>query len=225
MSPFTCIAIDGGAATGKSSTAHLLAERLNYLCVNTGMHYRGLAWSLMQAHIAPEPSLELENFLKNRVLSTSLCGITALMSLDGILLDANLLNTQEVNDQVGRYAALPAVRTRLLKYQRGLVHFAQQASFSGIVMEGRDIGSVILPDAQFCFFLMANAQIRQQRRHEEGRQDDIQKRDRLDSQRTESPLKCGTRSVLIDTSELTLEQVVSHIYEQVQSHKPVFPSR
>ena len=114
---------------------------------------------------------------------------------------------QRVNDHVSHYAAIPEVRLALLDYQRGLADVARQHHFRGLVMEGRDIGSVIFPDADFRFFLHADPGERVRRRENEGRKDSIAERDRLDSSRKASPLTCPAGAIDIDTTHLTLAQV------------------
>ncbi|MEI7800871.1 MAG: (d)CMP kinase, partial [Opitutaceae bacterium] len=115
---------------------------------------------------------------------------------------------QTVNDHVSHYAAIPAVRQKLLSYQRGQVAVAQQHGFRGLVMEGRDIGSVIFPAADYRFFLHADPIERAKRRAREGQLDSIAERDRLDSSRKASPLVSPTGAIDIDSTFLTLEQVV-----------------
>jgi cytidylate kinase len=121
----------------------------------------------------------------------------------------NEIRGQDVNAHVSHYAAIPEVRHALLGYQRGLVDVAKEHHFRGLVMEGRDIGSVIFPDAKFRFFLHADPAERAKRRAKEGGQDSIAERDRIDSSRKASPLTCPVGAIDIDSTHLTLDQVVA----------------
>jgi cytidylate kinase len=116
-----------------------------------------------------------------------------------------------VNDRVSHYAALPVVRAALLAYQRCQVEVAKAHGFRGLVMEGRDIGSVIFPQADFRFFLHADPIERAKRRAAEGRQDSVAERDRLDSSRKNSPLVVPPGAIDIDSTHLALEQVVDKL--------------
>src|SRR5690606_18041982 len=112
---------------------------------------------------------------------------------------------------VSHFAALPAIRQALLAYQRGQADVARSHGFTGLVMEGRDIGSVIFPDADFRFFLHADPEERARRRAREGQQDSIAERDRLDSSRKTAPLACPPGAIDIDSTHLTLPEVVERL--------------
>jgi cytidylate kinase len=116
-----------------------------------------------------------------------------------------------VNENVSHFSAIPEVRAALLDYQRGQADVAQRHGFRGLVMEGRDIGSVIFPQAEFRFFLHADPEERARRRASEGGQDSIRERDRIDSSRKTAPLACPPGAVSIDSTHLTLPQVVAAI--------------
>src|SRR5258708_26424298 len=121
---------------------------------------------------------------------------------------ASDIRGQNVNDHVSHYAAIPEVRHTLLGYQRGQVDVAKQHGFRGLVMEGRDIGSVIFPQADFRFFLHADPAERAKRRAKEGQQDSIAERDRLDSPRKASPPTSSAGALDNHSTHLTLDQVV-----------------
>jgi cytidylate kinase len=121
------------------------------------------------------------------------------------------IRSPEVNAQVSAFAALPPVRAFLLEYQRGQAATAREAGFAGLIMEGRDIGSVIFPRADFRFFLQADPEARIARRAAQGQADSIRKRDQLDSQRKASPLVCPEGARLIDSTHLTLDEVVERM--------------
>jgi cytidylate kinase len=205
--PFIIIAIDGGAASGKSSSAKILADRFNLLHVDTGSFYRHITYELLRRGVAHTDLPALKAALPDLKFSTRLNGRSARM-LIGQQPAGDEIRGQNVNDHVSHYAAIPEVRHVLLGYQRGLVDVAKAHDFRGLVMEGRDIGSVIFPAAEFRFFLHADPTERAKRRAKEGGQDSIAERDRLDSSRKASPLTCPAGAIDIDTTHLTLDQVV-----------------
>lgn len=207
---FTIVAIDGGAASGKSSTSRLLAERFNLLHVDTGSFYRHLTSELLSRQVSAADHAALARELGRLTLSTRLNGRSAQMLVDGHPAGDEIRH-QRVNENVSHYAAVPEVRQALLAYQRGQVDVAKQHGFRGLIMEGRDIGSVIFPNADFRFFLHADPVERAKRRAAEGRQDSIAERDRLDSSRKTSPLACPPGATDIDSTHLTLEQVVAKL--------------
>ena len=209
-SPLIIIAIDGGAASGKSSTSRLLADRFNLLHVDTGSFYRHLTSELLQRAVAHTEVAAVQTTVSRLQLSTRLNGRSAQMLVDGHAA-GDEIRGQNVNEHVSHYAAIPAVRAALLAYQRGQVDVAKQHGFRGLVMEGRDIGSVIFPQADFRFFLHADPIERAKRRAAEGRQDSVAERDRLDSSRKAAPLVVPAGAIDIDSTFLTLEQVVEKL--------------
>ena len=204
---FTIIAIDGGAASGKSSTSRILADRFNLLHVDTGSFYRHLTAELLARKVAHADLPGLRTTLAALKLTTRLNGRSAQMLVDGHPA-GDEIRDQTVNDNVSHYAAIPEVRQALLGYQRGQVDVAREHGFRGLVMEGRDIGSVIFPNANCRFFLHADPVERAKRREKEGRKDSIAERDRLDSSRKTSPLTCPAGAIDIDSTFLSLDQVV-----------------
>ena len=208
--PFIIVAIDGGAASGKSSTSRLLADRFNLLHVDTGSFYRHLTFELLRQGVPHTDQPAIQTTLAGLQLTTRLNGRSAQMLIGGQPA-GDEIRSQNVNEHVSYYAAIPAVRAALLTYQRGQVDVAQQHGLRGLVMEGRDIGSVIFPQADFRFFLHADPVERAKRRAAEGRQDSIAERDRLDSSRKSSPLVVPSGAIDIDSTFLTLEQVVEKL--------------
>lgn len=206
--PFITIAVDGGAASGKSSTSRALSTRFNLMHVDTGAHYRTVALALTQAGITPENPLAVASHLQTAPLSTVLSGNTARLAINGTAPDDTALRTPEINAVVAPFAALPEVRRFLFDYQRDQVGVARAGGFSGLIMEGRDIGSVILPNADLRLFLEADPVARAARRAAEGRVDSIARRDQLDSSRATAPLSCPPGATRIDSTHLSLEQVV-----------------
>ncbi len=219
-SPFIIVAIDGGAASGKSSTARLLAGRFNLLHVDTGSFYRHITSELLRRGVPHSDLPALTAALATLTFTTRLEGRSACMLIDGQLA-GDEIRDQRVNEHVSHYAAVPAVRATLLGYQRGQVAVAKQHDFRGLVMEGRDIGSVIFPDAAFRFFLHADPIERAKRRAAEGRQDSIAERDRLDSSRKTSPLTCPPGAIDIDSTHQSLDKVFALMAARLD---PALPS-
>jgi len=209
-SPFFIVAIDGGAASGKSSSSRTLSERFNLLHVDTGSFYRAITAEMLRRGVTASDLAAVQAALIEMRLGTRIAGRSAQMEIGGRVAGEEI-RSREVNDHVSHFAAIPAVRTALLAYQRGQAEVARAHGFRGLVMEGRDIGSVIFPDAAFRFFLHANPAERARRRASEGQQDSIAERDRLDSSRKTAPLACPPGAVLIDTTHRTLAEVVEQM--------------
>jgi cytidylate kinase len=205
--PFIIVAIDGGAASGKSSSSRTLSERFNLLHVDTGSFYRALTAEMMRRGVNASDVPAVTSALASVKLGTRIEGRSARMEIGGRVA-GDEIRSREVNDQVSHFAAMPEVRTALLAYQRSLADVARERGYRGLVMEGRDIGSVIFPDADFRFFLHAHPEERARRRASEGQQDSITERDRIDSSRKTAPLACPPGAISIDTTHLTLAEVV-----------------
>jgi len=208
--PFIIVAIDGGAASGKSSSARTLSERFHLLHVDTGSYYRALTAEMLRRGVPANDPAAVQAALADVTLGTRVEGRSARMEIGGRVA-GDEIRSREVNDHVSHFAAIPALRNALLSYQRGQAEVARQHGFRGLVMEGRDIGSVIFPDATFRFFLHADQNERARRRASEGQQDSIAERDRLDSSRKTSPLACPPGATSIDTTHQTLVEVVEHM--------------
>ena len=210
---FVRVALDGGAASGKSSTSRGVAARLGLMHVDTGSHYRSLTRALLDEGANPADPASIERPLGALRLGTSLVGLSARLTLAERLPADAELRTPAVNAAVSVFAALPAVRARLLGYQRGLVTVARDAGFAGIIMEGRDIGSVVLPDAEVRLFLEADADARSLRRAAEGQADPVGERDRLDSTRKTAPLVCAPGVTRVDNTHRSLAEVIDLVSE------------
>src|SRR5688572_22969953 len=207
-SPFIIVAIDGGAASGKSSSARALSERFHLLHVDTGSYYRALTAEMLRRGINVSDLAAVKNALAGLQLGTQVNGRSAQMEIDGRPVTETDIRSATVNTAVSHFAAIPELRTALLTYQRGQIDVARTHGFRGLVMEGRDIGSVIFPNADFRFFLHADPAERARRRAAEGRQDSIAERDRLDASRKTAPLVVPAGAIDIDSTFLNLEQVV-----------------
>ena len=214
-SEFIIVAIDGGAAAGKSSTARALSERFALMHADTGSYYRFLTHELLERGMAADNPESVTRALENLPLATRVEGRNARMEIAGRTPGPEL-RSEAVNANVSKFAALPAVRTFLLDYQRGQAEVARSHGFAGLVMEGRDIGSVIFPDATFRFFLRADPEERARRREREGQQDPIHERDRIDSSRATAPLTFREGAIEIDSTFLTLEQVVARMSSVIE---------
>ena len=205
------IAIDGPAGSGKSTVAQALATRLNLHYLDTGAMYRAVAFAVIQQQInihdvekviQTAKSLDLQLTQESCVVN----GIEATEEIRG----------QEVTLLVSQAAAVPEVRAEMVKRQRT---WAEERN--GGVMEGRDIGSVF-PDASLKIYLTASEEVRAQRRAAEIEEGDvasiaadIERRDTVDTQRSASPLMEAEDAIVVDTSEMTLEQIVDHVIELI----------
>ncbi|GBD06237.1 Cytidylate kinase [bacterium HR21] len=213
------IAIDGPAGAGKSTTARRVAERLGYLYIDTGAMYRAVTLAALRAGIPMEegalaqllPQLRLELHLSPEGQRTLLNGEDV----------TEQLRDPEVTRWVSLVSSFPAVRRFLVEQQRRL------GSQGGVVMDGRDIGTVVFPNADVKVFLTASLPVRAQRRYHELRQlgiavteeevaAELARRDRLDSHRSESPLSCAPDAVVIDTTGLTIEEQTERVLELVR---------
>ena len=207
-STFVIVAIDGGAASGKSTSSKVLADRFNLLHVDTGSFYRGVTAEFLRRGVAASDLTAVRAATEQLGFGTRLHGRSAAMEIGGRVVPDAEIRSKIVNDNVSHFAAIPEVRTALFGYQRGLADFAREKNFRGVVMEGRDIGSVIFPNADLRFFLHADPVERARRREKEGGDDSIVERDRIDSTRKTAPLACPVGAQSIDTTHLTPAQVV-----------------
>ncbi|MDR1435257.1 MAG: ribonuclease P protein component [Puniceicoccales bacterium] len=208
---FLSFAIDGTAASGKSSTALALAEKYRLLNVNTGNHYRTLAFFLLQKGISSSNGGQVVDALQKFSLHTQIDGISAHLTVNGIIPRHGDLHSEIVNKNVAVFAQIPQIRQKLRDYQRNLVHLAKKFSFAGIVMEGRDIASHVLPDADVKIFLTADQEVRENRRRNEGERDAIAQRDSFDHYHE------NKIAFVIDTTRHPLEQVISLVEENIPS--------
>ncbi len=203
----TIIAIDGPAASGKSSVAKRLARRLGFSYVNSGSMYRAVTWELLRQGIDPAKADSVKTALDSMELG---CGFTSdgesFIRINAQTPDAELKESA-VNNAVSTVSAIPAVRHLIVARLRDLVNERN------VVMEGRDIGSAVFPDAPHKFYLDASPEIRRLRRAAEGQTDSIDLRDKQDSTRAEAPLQVAKGACVVDTSHLTLDGVVEKILQ------------
>lgn len=201
----TVVAIDGPAASGKSTVSRELARRLGFSYVNSGSLYRAVTWWALQAFGAvPESGAELIKSLAEAEFYTGIKHHASFVEVNGESPGSELFS-EAVNAAVSAVSALPEVRELILGHLRAC---AEQDS---IVMEGRDIGTVVFPLARYKFYLDASPQERERRRAAQGGGDSIEKRDRIDSTRKAAPLKAAADAWIVDSTSLTLHGVVEEI--------------
>jgi cytidylate kinase len=208
--PFIIVAIDGGAASGKSSTARALSERFNLLHADTGSYYRAVTSEMLRCGASADDLHSVREALAGMRLGTRIDGRSARIEISGRA-PGEEIRSKEVNDAVSHFAAIPELRSALLAYQRGQADAARNGGFAGLVMEGRDIGSVIFPDADFRFFLHADLAERERRRVNQGQVDQVTERDRLDSSRKTAPLSLAAGATSIDTTNMTIAEVADRM--------------
>ena len=209
MSPHRVIAIDGPAASGKSSVALAVAQRLGFCYVNSGAMYRAVTWHVLQRGVnVREPVAVITAVEQAKIV----CDLSNNRSR--ILIDDRdptpRLRDDEVNCAVSLVSSIPRVREILVARMR------EYANKQDVVMEGRDIGSVVFPDTPFKFYIDASPAIRAQRRLAEGQRDEIAERDRADSSRVASPLIIAADANIIDTSKMSIDDVVEEILRRLK---------
>ncbi len=210
MTASPVITIDGPAASGKSSVARRVAARLSLIYVNTGNMYRAMTWAVLDAGIDPaaDPEAVAALCARTPVESAVADGQTTVAIAGHRLTDAEL-NSDPVNRAVSHVARVPEVRSALVAAQRAL------QSLGGLVMEGRDIGSVVFPESPFKYYIDASEEVRAARRQAQGHADQVAERDRLDSTRKTSPLVIPAGAEVIDNSHITLEQAVEAVIDSL----------
>lgn len=209
------VAIDGPAGAGKSTIARMAAEEMGFVYVDTGAMYRGLAVFFLDQGISPEESEKMEEACKEAQVTIRYEGGSQQVYLNGKNITGRL-REETVGNMASRCAAIPAVRKKLLELQRKL------AKDSDVIMDGRDIGTCVLPDADVKVFLTASVETRAMRRYRElegkGEQcsleeimADIKERDARDSNRKIAPLRKAEDAILVDSSDMTIPEVVQKI--------------
>ena len=203
------IAIDGPAASGKSSVARKLAQQLGFIYVNSGAIYRAITWLLLQGKIRPEESDRIAQALESVTLNCVVREGEARIIVDSVD-PAGHLRDDRVNESVSRVSRLPRVREMVSR------RLHDCAEGNNVVIEGRDIGSVVFPNTPYKFYIDASPDVRLQRRAAQGERDEIAIRDRDDVSRAVSPLVKANDAHEIDTSHVTVEQVVTEIMTQLE---------
>ena len=211
------ITMDGPAASGKSSVARRVARHLDRLFVGTGSMYRAVTWALLESRVNPADPRAVAEAVRVLDIEFPIEDGEARIAVNGRVLHDEL-TSDAVNAAVSLIASVPEVRERLVAGQRSL------AALGPLVMEGRDIGSVVFPDAAFKFYIDASEEVRARRRQAQGHQDNLSERDKLDSTRKTSPLVIAPDAVVIDSSELTLEGVVDRVLDTLASRGLAVPA-
>ena len=214
------IAIDGPAGAGKSTIAKEIAKQLGFIYVDTGAMYRAMALYLLRGEIPADDSEKISAASQKADITIAYKDGLQQVLLDGENVTA-YLRTEEVGNMASVSSANPDVRTKLVELQRIL------ASRENVVMDGRDIGTCVLPDANVKIYLTASTACRAKRRYDEltakGEtcdlaviEADIEKRDHQDMTREHSPLRQAEDAVLLDSSDLTIQEVVERILTLVK---------
>jgi cytidylate kinase len=199
------VAIDGPAASGKSSVARKLARSLGFSYVNSGAMYRAVTWELLREQIDPAHPDRVEAALGRMKLDSGFSeNGDSYIRINAEIPDLELRQI-EVNQSVSAFSAIPAVRNLIGQRLRSMCDGLH------VVMEGRDIGTAVFPDSPHKFYLDASPEIRRRRRADQGQDDSIEHRDKLDSTRRVAPLSVASDAHVIDTSHLDIEGVVAHI--------------
>ncbi|MDR3611337.1 MAG: (d)CMP kinase [Ignavibacteriaceae bacterium] len=220
MSKKLIVAIDGPAGSGKSTSAKIIAQKLNYLYIDTGAMYRAVTFLAIKQGIMDNPEA-IVNVAENSDIRLKYVNGVTQVFVDGIDITKNI-RTHELNDKVSSVSKIAGVRKALVKKQRMLKNEGE-----GIVMEGRDIGTVVFPDADVKIFLTALLDKRAERRAKEYEKkgtgvpvhtikDNLSKRDALDSSRDTNPLIKANDAFEVDSSKISIEEQVELILQRVK---------
>ncbi|HWN93464.1 MAG TPA: (d)CMP kinase [Methylomirabilota bacterium] len=203
------VAIDGTSASGKSTNARLVAEKLGFVYVDTGAMYRTLAWHCLQQRIDVHDARAVANACRRWKTKLQCIDNSVRLIVDGYYPEKEI-RTAETSVAVTHVAAVPKVREWMKEKQRECIQFGN------LVMEGRDIGSNVFPETDFKFYLDACLQERSKRRSEQGVDENLAARDQRDSQRAAAPLMIALGAVIINNSGETPEQTSARIIAEVE---------
>lgn len=204
------VAIDGPAASGKSTVAKRVAAELGCVFVNSGGMYRAFTWWVLQNGIKPSETVAVIELLDRTEFDCGEEKGVGTITVGGTRMTRKEMAATEVNAHVSTIASIPEVRERLVAEQR------LYASRTSVVMEGRDIGSVVFPETPFKFYIDASPEVREARRRAEGIDDAIAERDKVDSSRKASPLVVADDAIVIDSSYLGVEDVVAAVIDTIR---------
>ena len=202
------IAIDGPAASGKSSVARQVARRFDFVYVNSGAMYRAVTWTVLNGGIDPADRARIAQLVTTLSFGDKLHDEELRLLVDKVDLTEHL-HEDRVNSEVPRVSTVPEVRRVLVQRMR------DYASKHDLVVEGRDIGSVVFPDTPYKFYIDASPEVRARRRAAQGHRDEIARRDQADSSRPASPLIVAKDAEVIDTSNLSIDAVVGEIVSRL----------
>ena len=214
------VAVDGPAGAGKSSISKIVAKKLGYLYIDTGAMYRSVTWAVLHNHIDVNNQKAVEALLPELDLTMEASDDSCKVFIAGQDV-TDFIRTPQVNNAVSIVASYKGVRQYLVERQRLM------AEAGGVILDGRDIGSVVLPNAKLKIYLTASVEARAMRRYLEVKgtvneqtlediKDSVMQRDDMDKNRKESPLIQVEDAVLVDSSEMTFDETVEHILHLVQ---------
>lgn len=214
------VAVDGPAGAGKSSISKIVAKKLGYLYIDTGAMYRSVTWAVLHNHIDVNNQKAVEALLPELDLTMEASDDLCKVFIAGQDV-TDFIRTPQVNNAVSIVASYKGVRQYLVERQRLM------AEAGGVILDGRDIGSVVLPNAELKIYLTASVEARAMRRYLEVKgtvneqtlediKDSVMQRDDMDKNRKESPLIQVEDAILVDSSEMTFDETVEHILHLVQ---------
>ncbi|MEZ7562175.1 (d)CMP kinase [Veillonella atypica] len=214
------VAVDGPAGAGKSSISKIVAKKLGYLYIDTGAMYRSVTWAVLHNHIDVNNQKAVEALLPELELTMEASDDSCKVFISGQDV-TDFIRTPQVNNAVSIVASYKGVRQYLVERQRLM------AEAGGVILDGRDVGSVVLPNAELKIYLTASVEARAMRRYLEVKgtvneqtlediKDSVMQRDDMDKNRKESPLIQVEDAVLVDSSEMTFDETVEHILHLVQ---------
>ena len=214
------VAVDGPAGAGKSSISKIVAKKLGYLYIDTGAMYRSVTWAVLHNHIDVNNQKAVEALLQELDLTMEASDDSCKFFIAGQDV-TDFIRTPQVNNAVSIVASYKGVRQYLVERQRIM------AKAGGVILDGRDIGSVVLPNADLKIYLTASVEARAMRRYLEVKgtsneqmlediKDSVIQRDDMDKNRKESPLIQVEDAVLVDSSDMTFDETVEHILHLVQ---------
>lgn len=214
------IAIDGPAGAGKSSISKVVANELGYLYIDTGAMYRGVTWAVLDSHVDVKNQKDVEELLPSLDLTLEPTANACKVFVKGQDV-TDLIRQQQINENVSTIASYKGVREYLVERQQAM------AAVGGVILDGRDIGSVVLPKAELKIYLTASVDARAKRRwlevqgtsNEQSLEDikkNVESRDEMDKNRDESPLVCVEDAIVVDSSNMTFDETVEHILHLVQ---------
>ena len=214
------IAIDGPAGAGKSSISKVVANELGYLYIDTGAMYRGVTWAVLDSHVNVKNQKDVEALLPSLDLTLEPTANACKVFVKGQDV-TDLIRQQQINENVSTIASYKGVREYLVERQQAM------AAVGGVILDGRDIGSVVLPNAELKIYLTASVDARAKRRwlevqgtsNEQSLEDiknNVESRDEMDKNRDESPLVCVDDAIVVDSSNMTFDETVEHILYLVQ---------
>ena len=214
------IAIDGPAGAGKSSISKVVANELGYLYIDTGAMYRGVTWAVLDSHVNVKNQKDVEALLPSLDLTLEPTANACKVFVKGQDV-TDLIRQQQINENVSTIASYKGVREYLVERQQTM------AAVGGVILDGRDIGSVVLPNAELKIYLTASVDARAKRRwlevqgtsNEQSLEDiknNVESRDEMDKNRDESPLVCVDDAIVVDSSNMTFDETVEHILHLVQ---------